>query len=331
MIKFLLPLAWIYDGVTRLRNWLFDVGVLPSREYTTPIICIGNLSVGGTGKTPHTEWLVRHFLERGKYIAVLSRGYGRESKGFLWVTPDKCALEVGDEPLQIRRKFTDKNLVCAVSENRCKGIDSILAAHPQTEVILLDDAFQHRFVKANHYILLTDYHKLYVNDYVLPAGRLREHIKGAQRAQTVIVTKCPSQLSQEERQKIAAALKLQYGQNLFFTTISYAETPLEKEPLLITGIAHSESLLNYLSEKGITPKHLHFPDHHNFTEKDIQLIIERAQQHRSILTTEKDFMRLESQNLPKDIVERIQVISIAPKFLFGETEHFIQTLQNYVR
>lgn len=331
MIRLLLPLAWIYDGVTRLRNWLFYVRVLPSREYTTPIFCIGNLAIGGTGKTPHTEWLVRHFLEQSKHIAVLSRGYGRKTKGFRWVTQESNALEVGDEPLQIRRKFKSTNLVCAVSENRCKGIDQILAKYPQTEAILLDDAFQHRYVKAHHYILLTDFQRIYVQDQVLPAGRLRENIKGAQRAQTIIVTKCPSQLSEEQRQQISASLKLQPEQNLFFTTISYSEIRVEGEALLITGIAKPQPLLKHLSDIGVKTEHLHFSDHHIFSLKDKQLIIERAQNHRCILTTEKDAMRLESLNLPQDLIARIQIISIAPKFLFGETEHFIQTLQNYVR
>lgn len=331
MIILLLPLAWIYDAITRLRNWLFDVCILPSREYTTSTICIGNLTVGGTGKTPHTEWLVRHFLEQRKHIAVLSRGYGRKSKGFRWVTLESDALETGDEPLQIRRKFKSNNIVCAVSEDRCRGIEKILSKYPKTEVILLDDAFQHRYVKAHYYILLTDFQQLYTHDYVLPAGRLRENKKGAQRAQTIIVTKCPSELSQKQRQQISASLNLQPEQNLFFTTISYGEILIEKEALLITGIAKPLPLLNYLSEIGVQAEHLHFPDHHNFSLKDKQLILERAQYHRSILTTEKDAMRLESLNLPQDFVARIQIVSITPKFLFGETGHFIKTLQNYVR
>lgn len=330
MIKLLLPAAWIYGAVTDIRNWLFEHRLLPSERYPVPVICIGNLAVGGTGKTPHTEWLIHHFLSEGRKIAVLSRGYGRLSKGFRRVEADSTAGEVGDEPLQIRRKFNDNRLTCAVCENRRNGIQTLLEHEPKLELILLDDAFQHRYVEASCYVLLTDYRRLYVKDHPFPAGQLREKRSGAQRAHIIVVTKCPSDLSEQERESITRSLQPLPHQRVFFTTIRHTIPSHPKACLLITGIARPLPLLDHLEEKGIDVEHLAFPDHHRFTPKDRTQIVDKARSHTTILTTEKDAVRLEELRLPEEISARIQIIKITPSFLFGEEHHFLKTLYNYV-
>ena len=200
----LYPFSILYDGITSLRNWAFDTGILDQKEFDIPIIVVGNLSTGGTGKTPMIEYLIDHLV--GKRIGVLSRGYGRKTNGYIEVSMGDLAYKVGDEPLQIKRKFQDL-IVSAVCERRVEGIEHLLKDH-NLDVILLDDAYQHRQVKASHYILLTSYDQLYVNDYLLPSGNLRESRKGARRAKTIVVTKCPSSITKVERHNIKTRLNL---------------------------------------------------------------------------------------------------------------------------
>lgn len=330
MKRLLLPLAWLYGVVTDIRNWLFERRLLSSKGYHLPIVCVGNLAVGGTGKTPHTEWLIRHFLSAGKKMAVLSRGYGRKTTGFHWVDSDDTARDVGDEPLQIRRKFPDSRLRCAVCESRRLGIDTLLAHSEDLDLILLDDAFQHRYVEATCNILLTDYSKPYTTDHPFPAGRLREKRHGAHRAHIIIVTKCPQHLSYKQRDALVHSLRPLSHQEVFFTTVEYEPLPELKKCLLITGIAHPRSLLAFLASLDIEVEHMSFPDHHRFTEKDKERILQKAQHHNTILTTEKDAVRLEELHFPKDFNARIQIIKITPSFLFGEEQHFLKTLHNYV-
>ncbi|MEL4307876.1 tetraacyldisaccharide 4'-kinase [Joostella sp. CR20] len=295
--KLLLPFSWVYGVVIIIRNYLFDIQVLKSVQYDFPVICIGNLSVGGTGKTPMTEYVAKTLLATYK-TAILSRGYKRASKGFLLADEYTTVTELGDEPFQYHSKL--KGVSVAVDEDRQHGI-SLLKQRVNPDVILLDDAFQHRKVKAGLNILLTMYNDLYVDDLLLPAGNLRDTKAQAKRASIIVVTKCPFNLSAEKQQQIIEKLHISKHQKVFFTGISYQEEVLstsEKIQLeslknrkftLVTGVAHPEPLLKYLTEKGLLFEHLKYPDHHNFSDSEIKKLQEKA----FVLTTEKDFVRLE--------------------------------------
>lgn len=292
-IRFLLfPFAIIYSIVTTLRNYFFDLGLFASTSFDKPIIAVGNLSVGGTGKTPQIEYLIK--LLKPKYkIGVLSRGYGRTTKGFVLVNETKNASEVGDEPLQFSKKFDD--VIIAVDENRVHGIQQLKT----TEVVLLDDAFQHRKVKAGFYILLTTYSELFCDDFILPFGNLREPSSGKKRANMIIVTKCPSDISELAMSEVKK--KLDVNVPVFFSKIEYDELvyseikPIKTaeikltEKTIITGIAKPFPFISHLKKENDLV--LEFSDHHNFTKKEIDNIKELAN-NKTIITTEKDFMRL---------------------------------------
>ncbi|AGC75714.1 lipid-A-disaccharide kinase [Nonlabens dokdonensis] len=309
----LYPFSILYDGITSLRNWAFDKGVLEQREFNIPIIAVGNLSIGGTGKTPMIEYLVR--AHSGKKIAVLSRGYGRNTSGYLELSENDLPEKVGDEPLQIKIKFKDA-IVSAVCEKRVNGIERLLSDH-ELDLILLDDAFQHRHVKASHYILLTSYDKLYVNDYILPAGNLRESSRGAERAKTVVVTKCPEDLSLKQRNEIESTLKLSSSQSLYFSTIQYdsliyndqesfaLNTLEDQDVTILTGIAKPQTFVRYLSNF-VDGAHLKFKDHHYFTREEIELFKTK----KLIITTEKDYIRLKQYGL-----ENVFYLPIKTKFI----------------
>ena len=287
-----------------IRNRAFDRGIIHSRKFEIPVIAVGNLNVGGTGKSPQIEYLIR-LLKPDYDIAVLSRGYGRTTKGFFLADENSTAEQLGDEPLQFYRKF--KNLCVAVDEKRDHGIDQIQKLKPKVELVLLDDAFQHRYVEAGLYILLTTWDDLYVDDLLLPAGNLREPKKGAQRADMIVVTKCPPDLSGEEQAGIIKKLNPRFHQKVFFSTIAYQERILGNqkeiltkdlksyEVLLVTGIADPTPLLHYLSHHGLSFKHLKFADHQNLGKSEFQAISrsfdEMAGSKKVILTTEKDYVR----------------------------------------
>lgn len=341
------PLACIYDAVTALRNVAFSRGWIHSQEFPCATIAIGNLAVGGTGKTPHAEYLLR-LLSPHHATALLSRGYGRKTHGFLMAGKSSTAAEIGDEPLQMHLKFPHVSV--AVDENRCEGLWLLLSMKQPPEVVILDDAFQHRYVRAGLYLLLTDYHRLYSSDFVLPAGRLRESKRGAKRAQIVLVTKCPKNLSLKEQQDIARKLKLQENQRLFFTTWKYGtpyglfsekeKTQKNKEALVITGIAHPEPLYEHLSKKGYDIKPLRFPDHHAFTDASAAIInrtYEEMAEGSAVFTTEKDAVRfrLIKSKLSTSLREALQVQPIEVAFVENDEEEtnqkeFNQTIYNYV-
>ncbi|MEE4000493.1 tetraacyldisaccharide 4'-kinase [Tenacibaculum sp. FZY0031] len=326
LLRFLLfPFAVLYDVITRVRNWFFTIGILKSTSFEIPVIAVGNLSVGGTGKSPQIEYLIR--LLNDKYrMAVLSRGYKRKTEGFQLVNDTHTAEDVGDEPLQFYKKFK-KVITVAVDADRTNGIQQLLQQNNPPEVVLLDDAYQHRKVTASSYILLTKYNDLFVDDFVLPTGNLRESRRGAKRATMIVVTKCPENLSKSTQEKIVRKLNPKSYQKVFFTTIAYDESLKgtneltiddlqDKEALLITGIANPTPLLNFLKEKKVSFKHLNFPDHHNFTQQDI-LKIEKAfnelpSEQKIMLTTEKDYMRLEGK------VNPLNYISIKSHFISEE-------------
>lgn len=306
LLRFLLfPFAILYNLVTSIRNWCFDVGISKSTSFDIPVIAVGNLSVGGTGKTPQIEYLIRLLKDQYR-IAVLSRGYKRKTKGFIRLNDLHLAEDVGDEPLQFYKKFGTE-ITVAVDANRTNGIQQLLKSENPPELVLLDDAYQHRKVKAKAYILLTKYDDLYSDDFILPTGNLRESRRGARRADIIVVTKCPRNLSLEKQEKIRRKINLKKHQQLFFSFIDY-EQELKgtdkisikefenKEVVLVTGIANPKPLLDYLSEEKIKFTHLKFPDHHSFTINDINKINtvfnKLSTKNKIVLTTEKDYMRL---------------------------------------
>ncbi|MFV8326092.1 tetraacyldisaccharide 4'-kinase [Flavobacterium sp. ZS1P14] len=328
--KILFPFAILYGLITSIRNFLFDKGILKSYSFDLPIIAVGNLSVGGTGKTPQIEYLIRLLSDKYK-IATLSRGYKRQSEGFILAGVTATAATLGDEPFQFYQKFP--TIQVAVDGDRKNGIEQLLALQEKPAVILLDDAFQHRKVKAGFYILLTSYGDLYSEDCMLPTGNLRESSSGAKRANIIIVTKCPLDLSPEAQKEIRNKLKGS-NQELYFTYIAYDDciysenkkikvTEIKSlDKVLVAGIAKPEAFFTHL--KNINDTCLSFSDHHNFTDKDI-LEIKNLAQNSIVITTEKDYVRLKG-SLPMD---QLFYLPIKSSFVSGG-ENFDKTILNYV-
>lgn len=329
--KILFPFAVLYGIITSIRNFLFDKGVLKSTSFDIPIIAVGNLSVGGTGKTPQIEYLIRLLSDKYK-VATLSRGYKRQSEGFVLADENSNAVILGDEPFQFFQKF--KNIQVAVDANRTNGIQQLLSQSKKPEIILLDDAFQHRKVKAGFYILLTSYGDLYADDWMLPTGNLRESRSGAKRANIVIVTKCPANLEESEQENIRRKLKLKASQQLYFTYIDYddciysqkekiaVEDIKNSQKLLLAGIAKPTPFFKFL--KSDNDECLTFPDHHHFTEADIATIANKAKAHK-IITTEKDYVRLKDTN----IALQLYYLPIKSTFI-NYQNNFDTTILNYV-
>lgn len=346
--KWLYPVSWIYGTVVMLRNKLFDWGTLQSKSFSVPVICVGNLSVGGTGKTPHTEYLIK-LLHTHYHVAVLSRGYKRHTKGFVLANENSTARTIGDEPYQMHIKFP--TITLAVDENRCHGIERLLTQKdPPVDIILLDDAFQHRYVKPGLSILLTDYHRLFCDDTLLPAGRLRESINGKNRAQIVIVTKCPEDIKPIDFNIISKRLNLYPYQQLFFSSFHYGELqpvfasspviPLssltDTNLLLVTGIASPAAILKQLESNAQQIDLLAFGDHHDFTHKDMQLIKDRFKklegEHRLIVTTEKDATRLINHpGLDAELKPYLYTLPIEVEILQNQQDKFNQRIIDYVR
>jgi tetraacyldisaccharide 4'-kinase len=315
----------IYDLVTSIRNYLFDINIFKATEFEVSTIVVGNLSVGGTGKTPQIEYLIR-LLSSEYNVAVLSRGYKRKEKGFILANKESNANKIGDEPFQYYKKF--KNIQVAVDENRVHGIHKLLELDPKPEVILLDDAFQHRKVKGGLNIMLTAFDKLYMNDLILPAGNLRESRRGANRADIIVVTKCPSGLKKSVKSNIINKIKPNKNQEVYFSTIDYDEEVKGASEiqlndlknynvLLVTGIANASPLVSYLESLKVNFKHLKYTDHHHFTRQELEDIKNQFKSIESnnkiILTTEKDYVRI------FDDFEKLYYLSIKTVFLEGET------------
>lgn len=320
MLQFLrylaFPISLIYALGVLLRNLLYDRGLLSSHTFATPTICVGNLSVGGTGKTPMIEYLIG--LLEGHRVAVLSRGYKRKSKGFVLADAHSRVIDLGDEPYQIHRKFP--GIPLAVDGDRRRGISKLerLAA---PELILLDDAFQHRRVRPSLSILLTTYHRPYTQDWYLPTGTLRDAKGEASRADLIVVTKCPTALSMEDRERWTAELRPRAGQRVLFAHLAYGEKVLDgaggsmellalkgEKVALVTGIATPGPLLAHLDSLGISYVHFGFGDHHHFSDGEIAVFADQG----TILCTEKDFVRLQ------DRVERLYYLPIAHCFSAGD-------------
>lgn len=325
----------------KLRHLLFDKGILKSATFNFPIICVGNLALGGTGKTPMVEYLVR-LLQKNYSVATLSRGYKRRTKGYLLANEHTTALEIGDEPMQFHQKFKDVSV--AVGEERVSAIPQLLFDRPATSVVILDDAFQHRQVNAGLNILLTQYGDLYTSDMVLPAGNLRDVHSAAKRAELIIVTKCPYDLSEKKRQSVIKKLSPESDQKVFFSVIEHgtpyhlysaAECILTKSThvILICGVANPQPLLQYLEATVADVDSILYSDHHIFDLDDLAKIKKRFTDNpatqKIILTTEKDAMRLfkfkaELENFP------IFSLPIQHRFLFEEEESFNNRVVSFV-
>lgn len=337
------PLGYIYGGIMAIRNWLFDHGILPQEHFPVPIISVGNLAVGGTGKTPHTEALATH-LSRQFAVAILSRGYGRRTKGYRSVQPTDTADLVGDEPLQMCRKSVAQTV--AVCEDRRKGIRQLLSIDNPPDVILLDDGFQHRYAYRNIDILLTDFRRLYPLDKPLPTGRLREYKSGAQRAQIIIVTKCPADLTESQATEIRELLQPTDNQHVFFSTLTYPAPYLIGQPdttlpadvadvLLFSGIANPATLQEHFGGQPYRIRTLRFADHHAYTTADLQQIqtaFDALPAGPSVaITTEKDAVRIEQlHTLSPALQERLYVQPVRVEFLFGGEVALLQILQKSI-
>lgn len=335
--KILFPFSILYGEIVEIRNKAFEKGILSSNSFLTPTIVVGNLNVGGTGKSPQIEYLIR--LLKGYSLAVLSRGYKRKSKGFQLADKSSTVSQIGDEPLQFYRKF--KNIIVAVDTDRSNGIRQLEKLNKPPDIILLDDAFQHRKVKGGLNILLTSFGDLYADDFVLPTGNLREKRKGAERANIIIVTKCPDDLTKNKQSEIILKLNIQPRQSVYFSTIEYHYSVMSSKNeisiselntykvLLVTGIANGDPLVNFLKEKNIDCKRLKFPDHHDFTELDKEKIMDTFDHIDSVkkilLTTEKDYVRSFSNHF-----NEFYYIPIQTKILEKE-EEFNKQVLNYVR
>ena len=333
----------IYGLVLRARHLLYDKGWKKSFSASVPTICLGNISAGGTGKTPHTELILRTLQEiYPEKAAALSRGYKRKSRGFQTVTPDDTAYRVGDEPLQIACKFPAAEV--AVDKDRVRGCEKL--ALTGARVIVLDDAFQYRRLQADLNIVLVDYSKPIFKDRLLPWGRLRDLPGRIRKAQVVIVSKCPVELSDEERAQWRTSLKLTPDQQLYFTTVSHCTAKpvfpegdphylYAKRVILISGIVNDTLLRNFLSDSYIISYHLSFPDHHRFTRKDIRTIAAAAQENplACLITTEKDAQRLrDCTKVPQIVRERLFYVPIEATFLTEEdAEAFTSTVRSILK
>lgn len=319
--KPLLPLAWLYSAGVWLRNRLFDRGILPVEEFSIPIISVGNLTVGGTGKTPLTEYLIE-LLSPHKRVAVLSRGYGRKSRGFVVASPHSTASDIGDEPLQIYRKYP--TITVAVDSNRRRGIKLLQQQATPPEVILLDDAHQHRYVRPTLSIVLCDYNRPIYADLPLPAGRLREPMSGLKRADIVVLTKCTHILTQEEISQEADRLHFDnastYAAHIAHGTPRHIETHKCQDiehladmgnVIIFTGIANPAPMIEYVSQYTSQITVQSYPDHHNFTTQEIEKLAQTTEAKKAIiLTTEKDAARLSGYDLPPQIANNCYVLPL---------------------
>ena len=346
--EWLLPFSWLYGIGVSTRNALFEMGILKSRSFDVPVISVGNITVGGTGKTPHVEYLI-DLLHDKVNVAVLSRGYKRKSKGFVLAQNDTPVETIGDEPFQMKQK--NPGITVAVDKNRCRGIELLTNndVAKDIDVILLDDAFQHRYVKPGINILLVDYHRLIIYDKLLPAGRLREPLSGKNRADVVIITKCPKDLKPIDFRVITKAMNLYPYQQLYFTTLDYEDLqPIygngnralssikaDEHILLLTGIASPKQMIIDLEPYARNIHPLTFGDHHAFKEKDIEHInnaFAALPSPKTIITTEKDAARiLRLEGLSEEVRRNIYTLPVKIQFMQEQKDTFNENIIGYVR
>ena len=352
VIRYLQPLSWLYGVGVNFRNWLYNKNILKQKKFNIHIICVGNITVGGTGKTPHIEYLIRLLSPKYK-IAVLSRGYKRKSRGFKIVEVDSKVRDTGDEPLQIKKKFP--SILVVVDKNRVNAIEKMLTYEKdkRPDVILLDDGFQHRSVQPSLSILLVDSNRPIYEDKLLPSGLLREPLRGKDRASIVLVTKCHPDFQPLDFRIYSNGLDLFPFQSLYFTSLDYEEIKpvfpelnnetlslnnlLKKHIFLVTGIASPEPLVRKLEHKTYNLYTKFFSDHHNFTKKDIESITEMVdevnEENKLILTTEKDAVRFRSLNyLSEDIKRKMYYIPVKVTFLNSQEQYsFNKKIVEHVR
>ncbi|MEO6524688.1 MAG: tetraacyldisaccharide 4'-kinase [Mucilaginibacter sp.] len=339
---FLLPFSWLYGCIIIIRNWCYNAGIFKSTAFDLPVISIGNLDVGGAGKSPMTEYLVRLFKADHK-LATLSRGYGRTTTGFILATATASATEIGDEPAQFKQKFPD--ITVAVCEDRVVGVDQLKTDH---DLIILDDAYQHRAVKPGFSILLFDYSRIFEPHFMLPAGNLREPFGGRERGDIIIISKCPDTLTSTVQERIKGRIKPFSHQQLFFTSINYAALRdmddntsaaliyQNTTVFLITGIANPAPLLNHVKKHTKQVIHHNYPDHHQFSLKNITKLADEFNacpaDKKLIITTEKDIQRLREHTLLPTIKQLpVLVIPIEVQFLNNQQAVFDKIMKEYVR
>lgn len=346
----LLPFSILYGIGTSIRNWLYDKGFISIEEKPVALISVGNITVGGTGKTPHAEFILTE-LQSLFRVALLSRGYKRKTKGFILADTHSDAHQIGDEPLQIFRKF--RNIPVAVCENRSEGIDKLIQLFPKLDAIILDDAFQHRRIRAGFSVLLTDYNRLHTRDHILPGGNLREYARGSKRADVIIVTKCPIDIKPIDMRVIEHEVSPDLFHEVYFSSYVYDEplalfikqadehwlfSKIKKRAagiLLITGIVSPRMIHEHLSQYTSDIKCINFNDHHDFTKKDLLLIEKRFNEmnnpEKLILVTEKDAARLlRNKNIPDSLKYHIFVLPIRVKILNNKETSLIKKLTDYV-
>ncbi len=348
---FLFPFAILYRVITDIRNYLFDNSIIPSKKFSLPVICVGNITVGGTGKTPHTEYLAG-LLHNEFKVAVLSRGYRRKSSGFRIASEVSGVGDIGDEPLQVYRKFRD--IIVAVDRNRVNGVRNLMKEFPETEVIILDDAFQHRSINPGLSILLSNYDRLITRDYLMPYGMLRESMKNIKRADIILISKTPETISGETVAGIIEEIKPADNQSLFFTSFKYGDPlPLFERIVpgkisipekisgnfgivLVTGVADPEPFRQFLLKYFKEAIHLKFPDHHCFSENDIRKITTAwnnlKSPEKAIITTEKDSVRLkEFTSIPDIMKKAFFYVPVSVDFLKNGKQEFDNMIFAYVR
>ena len=348
----LYPVSLCYGLGVAVRNWMFNHGLLAQQEYDIPVVSVGNIAMGGTGKTPHTEYIVDALRSRFK-MAVLSRGYKRHSKGFVLADKHSTVDDLGDEPLQMYRKF-GRNVTVAVCESRVEGIDSLLENDPKINMVVLDDAFQHRYVKPMVSIVLTDYNRPVYTDSLLPFGKLREPMSAINRADIVIVTKCPSDIRPMDTRLVKQHLNLYPYQKLFFSTLEYKQPvalfPDKAKPcpdlgtlrpddmvLSLTGIENPRPFVKYLRRYKAKVKIKRFADHHHFTANDLEAVSAKFEgmtaKRKIILTTEKDAMRLMSHpDFPEHLKPYIYYIPVKVKIIENDRQPSLEdTIQQLVK
>jgi len=317
-----------FSLVTSIRNFIYNIGVIKSHQFNLPIISVGNLVLGGSGKTPTIEYLIR-LLSKNYKIAVLSRGYGRKSNGFIIADSNSDANLIGDEPMQYYRKF--KNIIVSVDSNRVRGVNKLIKLNSKPEIILLDDAYQHRRVKPEMSILLTKFNDLYSDDNIFPLGNLRESKSNANRADIIIVTKCDKNISKDQKRHIIQKLNIGDNQKIYFSSIKYSKILYDKESskllsefknikfTLVTGIENSSHMVNYLKDNDFNFNHLSFKDHHNYSDSDISNI----NNNEIVITTEKDYVKLYSRVTTK-------LFYLPIEFLIDEEEEFNNQILNSI-
>lgn len=335
----LLPLSFIYASVAWVRNCLFDTGVLKKNKFNLPVILVGNLSVGGTGKTPHVEYLIRLLQSRFK-LATLSRGYGRKSTGCVMAGKGATAELIGDEPMQYHTKFP--GITVAVCENRVDGITKILQLPNKPHVVIMDDGFQHRSAEPGYKILLTSFDKLFTRDYVLPAGDLREPGFGYRRADCIIVSRTPEGISDQEKEKIRKELNPVAHQRVYFSSLvydnpepcfdegklSHSELSTQKV-VLLTGIAHPSAIVHHLKRHCADVHHIAFPDHHPFTEKDLQKVKAAAAGGKTVITTEKDFLRLKN-TAAFEVIKELNCYYLPIRVTIDKEDDFNKSILSFI-